>query len=187
MQKDKNAKRQKDALHAHTLQEHILTFSRQAPHWFMLQAMYYIENPTMVSKRACLDFCRQDQLRPPCEASLGLAVIWQRLSAHFAQLCSVYNLHILHSLLEDTWQIHCAHHAVYGCFFLYIFARFANLQQCAKVSGLCQTSTDTVAYTCHSSKYLAKHRHRRNVKKHFHFFNYFNFFGFYHKITFIIR
>ena len=116
MQKDKNAKRQKDALHAHTLQEHILTFSRQAPHWFMLQAMYYIENPTMVSKRACLDFCRQDQLRPPCEASLGLAVIWQRLSAHFAQLCSVYNLHILHSLLEDTWQIHCAHHADYGCF-----------------------------------------------------------------------
>ena len=119
MQKDKNAKRQKDALHAHTLQEHILTFSRQAPHWFMLQAMYYIENPTMVSKRACLDFCRQDQLRPPCEASLGLAVIWQRLSAHFAQLCSVYNLHILHSLLEDTWQIHCAHHADYGCFFVH--------------------------------------------------------------------
>ena len=69
-----------------------------------------------------LDFCsdqqgQQHQRRPPCEASLGLPVIWQRLSAHFAQLCSVYNLHILHSLLEDTWQIHCAHHADYGCFF----------------------------------------------------------------------
>ena len=119
----------------------------------------YIQNTQYWFPSEHLDFCsdqqgQQHQRRPPCEASLGLAVIWQRLSAHFAQLCSVYNLHILHSLLEDTWQIHCAHHAVYGCFFLYIFARFANLQQCAKVSGLCQTSTDTVAHTCHSLKYF---------------------------------
>ena len=33
---------------------------------------------------------RQDQLQPPCEASLGLAVIWQRLSVHCSpQLCTL--------------------------------------------------------------------------------------------------